>query len=63
MSVAADPQAAAATEHGKPGSPNTMVIFGAAGDLTTRKLIPALYNLGRSGLLPHDFALHRLCSR
>ncbi len=34
-----------------------MVIFGAAGDLTTRKLIPALYNLGRSKLLPHDFAI------
>ena len=32
--------------------PCVMVIFGAAGDLTKRKLIPALYNLRRDGLLP-----------
>jgi glucose-6-phosphate 1-dehydrogenase len=34
-----------------------MVIFGAAGDLTKRKLIPALYNLAKSGLLPQEFAI------
>jgi glucose-6-phosphate 1-dehydrogenase len=34
-----------------------MVIFGAAGDLTKRKLIPALYNLAKSGLLPQQFAI------
>jgi len=34
-----------------------MVIFGAAGDLTKRKLIPALYNLASGGLLPRDFAV------
>jgi glucose-6-phosphate 1-dehydrogenase len=34
-----------------------MVIFGAAGDLTRRKLIPALYNLGRSQLLSREFAI------
>ena len=34
-----------------------MVIFGASGDLTTRKLIPALYNLRRAKLLPDEFAL------
>ncbi len=34
-----------------------MVIFGASGDLTTRKLIPALYNLRKGHLLPDDFAL------
>ncbi len=32
--------------------PNTLVIFGATGDLTQRKLIPALYNLALEGLLP-----------
>jgi glucose-6-phosphate 1-dehydrogenase len=32
--------------------PNTIVIFGASGDLTSRKLVPALYNLMRSGSLP-----------
>src|SRR5215831_15005983 len=34
-----------------------MVIFGAAGDLTKRKLIPALYNLKKSNLLSDNFAL------
>ena len=44
-------------ENGRPGDPCIMVIFGASGDLTTRKLIPALYNLRRTHLLPDDFAL------
>jgi glucose-6-phosphate 1-dehydrogenase len=34
-----------------------MVIFGASGDLTKRKLIPALCNLAVHKLLPHDFAV------
>ena len=33
-------------------SPCVMVIFGATGDLTHRKLIPALYNLAADGELP-----------
>src|SRR5437588_1275102 len=37
--------------------PCIMVIFGAAGDLTKRKLVPALYNLRESGLLPENFAI------
>ena len=32
--------------------PHTIVIFGASGDLTSRKLVPALYNLRRAGALP-----------
>jgi glucose-6-phosphate 1-dehydrogenase len=39
------------------GPPCVLVIFGAAGDLTKRKLIPALYNLKHSNLLPDDFAV------
>lgn len=40
------------------GSPPTViVIFGASGDLTARKLIPAIYNLAHDGLLPADFHL------
>jgi glucose-6-phosphate 1-dehydrogenase len=39
------------------GPPCIMVIFGAAGDLTKRKLIPALYNLRESDLLPEKFAV------
>jgi glucose-6-phosphate 1-dehydrogenase len=34
--------------------PLTVVIFGASGDLTARKLIPALYNLARKGRLPAE---------
>jgi glucose-6-phosphate 1-dehydrogenase len=41
----------------KPSSPCVMVIFGAAGDLTKRKLLPALYNLKANGLLPREFAI------
>ena len=33
---------------------HTMVIFGASGDLTSRKLIPALYELHRKKRLPAD---------
>jgi len=37
--------------------PAALVVFGAAGDLTQRKLLPALYNLARQGLLSESFAL------
>src|SRR5215217_7590704 len=37
--------------------PTVVVIFGASGDLTARKLIPAVYNLGFDNLLPADFYL------
>ena len=40
-----------------PGDPCVMVIFGASGDLTSRLILPALYNLARTGLLPKNFAL------
>jgi glucose-6-phosphate 1-dehydrogenase len=42
---------------GRPGDPCIMVIFGAAGDLTQRKLIPALYNLAKVDLLSREFAI------
>src|SRR6516164_251197 len=42
---------------GRPGDPCVMVIFGASGDLTKRKLIPALYNLAKDNLLSREFAL------
>jgi glucose-6-phosphate 1-dehydrogenase len=35
----------------------TLVIFGASGDLTSRKLIPALYQLFRKGRLPKETAI------
>ena len=34
--------------------PCVLVIFGASGDLTARKLIPALYEMTRDGLLPDE---------
>lgn len=37
--------------------PTVMIIFGASGDLTARKLIPAIFNLGVDNLLPNDFYL------
>jgi glucose-6-phosphate 1-dehydrogenase len=37
--------------------PCVMVIFGATGDLTARKLLPALYNLAKSNLLSREFAI------
>lgn len=40
----------------KTPDPCVLVIFGATGDLTARKLVPALYNLARSGQLPAHFA-------
>jgi glucose-6-phosphate 1-dehydrogenase len=37
--------------------PCVLVIFGAAGDLCWRKLLPALYNLNVDGVLPSNFAV------
>ena len=50
--VAAPPRTAP-----KPADPCTMVIFGAGGDLTKRLVVPALYNLSRTKILPANFAL------
>lgn len=36
--------------------PCVLVIFGVTGDLTARKILPALYNLMRDGQLPSQFA-------
>ena len=42
---------------GKSAGPCAMVLFGAAGDLSKRKLVPALFNLAKAKLLPKDFAV------
>ena len=34
-----------------------LVIFGVTGDLSTKKLMPAVYDLANRGLLPPGFAL------
>lgn len=41
----------------KTGDSCVMVIFGATGDLTKRKLLPSLYNLAKAKLLSRKFAL------
>src|SRR5580658_3128170 len=38
-------------------APGVFVIFGASGDLTRRKLLPALYNLALSRLLPSGMSI------
>ena len=43
--------------HKAPPPPCAIVIFGANGDLTKRLIIPALYNLARTRLLPRSLAL------
>src|SRR5665647_2527693 len=40
-----------------PADPCAIVIFGAGGDMAKRLLIPALYNLSRTKVLPEKFAL------
>src|SRR3982751_2060402 len=37
--------------------PCAIVIFGATGDLTKRKLVPALYRLSQQRLIPAQFAI------
>src|SRR6201996_3682732 len=46
------------TKKGERGpDPCIVVIFGASGDLTKRKLLPALFHLEQQGLLPKEFAV------
>ncbi len=40
-----------------PAPPGTLAVFGASGDLTARKLLPALSQLAAHGLLPDGFAV------
>jgi len=41
----------------KLSEPCSIVIFGASGDLTARKLIPAFYHLCKDGQMPADFRI------
>src|SRR5438045_4368242 len=45
------------TGHRTAAPPCTLVIFGATGDLTKRLVMPAIYNLVRSGLISRNFAI------
>jgi glucose-6-phosphate 1-dehydrogenase len=59
----ADDVCSAAPAEGESAPPGIITIFGASGDLTRRKLIPALYNLFRGGLLSSRFAVIGLARR
>lgn len=37
--------------------PSSLVLFGVTGDLSRKKLMPAVYDLANRGLLPPSFAL------
>ena len=54
--VAANPLRAGLRLHRVP-DPSVLVIFGGTGDLTARKLMPALYDLARQRLLPPAFVV------
>src|SRR5512144_1576136 len=43
--------------HNRTADPCVVVIFGASGDLTQRKLIPAILNLQNAGFLPRNMAV------
>jgi glucose-6-phosphate 1-dehydrogenase len=55
--ITASAPAPATVQPERTPDPCIVVIFGASGDLTKRKLLPALYHLEQSGLLPEDFAV------
>jgi glucose-6-phosphate 1-dehydrogenase len=57
MSTSENSTASAVPQPERTPDPCIVVIFGASGDLTKRKLLPALYHLEQSGLLPKDFAV------
>src|SRR5207245_6155291 len=49
--------------YGRIPEPTVVVIFGASGDLTKRKLLPALFHLEQSSLLPKEFAVAGVARR
>ncbi|MDQ3811547.1 MAG: glucose-6-phosphate dehydrogenase [Chloroflexota bacterium] len=57
VSISARDGEVAAPVQQRPAPPCVMVIFGASGDLTHRKLIPALFDLFKTGLLGRHFAV------
>jgi len=52
-----DVKQASSQVHERIPEPSVVVIFGASGDLTKRKLLPALFHLEQGGLLPDQFRI------
>ena len=59
MQMSVRPEDLSQVPHGKERipEPGILVIFGASGDLTKRKLLPALFHLRQNNLLPKKFAI------
>src|SRR4029077_6939371 len=55
ISESSNEQVCTIAEPRKLTEPYTIIIFGASGDLTSRKLIPALYHLCKDKQMPPDF--------
>ncbi|MEE8126372.1 MAG: hypothetical protein V3T42_11200, partial [Nitrospirales bacterium] len=53
----AEPKKKLAETVGTPAPPCVLIIFGASGDLTKRKLIPALHYLAKSNLISKSSAV------
>jgi glucose-6-phosphate 1-dehydrogenase len=45
------------SNHKRTSDPSIFIIFGATGDLASRKIAPALYNLFLGGFLPQQFSI------
>ena len=57
VKIAPEDAARAAQTNERTPEPGVVVIFGASGDLTKRKLLPALFHLEQGGLLPKNFGI------
>jgi glucose-6-phosphate 1-dehydrogenase len=57
VKIAPEDVEAAARRNERIPEPGVVVIFGASGDLTKRKLLPALFHLEQGGLLPKEFSI------
>jgi glucose-6-phosphate 1-dehydrogenase len=59
VQMSVSPEDLSQIPHGNERIPEAgiLVIFGASGDLTKRKLLPALFHLEQAGLLPGNFAI------
>jgi glucose-6-phosphate 1-dehydrogenase len=55
--IAPEANATASPRSERVADPSVVVIFGASGDLTKRKLLPALFHLEEQGLLPEEFTI------
>src|SRR5580698_3419412 len=57
VKIAPEDVEAASQRNERIANPGVVVIFGASGDLTKRKLLPALFHLEQGGLLPKEFSI------